>query len=222
MSIWEKFSGLVPAAATAAPAAAPAAPAEPAKEEPKDDPSSWFTADPDAKEGEEDKGPQINFGGDPEAILKEIGNLNFIGSIATPEVMGAISQGGEEGAKAAMEAMNAVARTALQGSYQMTERMLRQALSSSEPVVDARVKATLQEQRFSEAITAADPFFSKPEGQMVADGIKQALMSKFPNSSPAEITERAQKYLAQIRADGSTSANQEQAPSGNGLDFLLN
>jgi hypothetical protein len=102
-------------------AAAEAAKKSQAPESPLDKFSGVFNTDGK----DESAGPMFNI--DPAKLTEQASKTNFVGSIP-PEVMAKIAAGGEEGAKAAMSAVNHVAQTSYAQSTLVAAKLVEAAL----------------------------------------------------------------------------------------------
>lgn len=206
---------------------APPANEAPDQTQPQDDEASnevsfseLFTIEP-PKEGEQPKEDVLpDFGGNPEEVLKTLGNLDMISSVATPELLAKVSAGGEEGTTALMMALNQVARQSMQNSYQIAHRLVQEGIKASKPIISEQVNSTLRTTRVDTAITKADPFFSTPEGRPLMEGVKQMILARFPEASAEEITSKAKSYLDHIRGGSKPATEEPPVDTNNWASFL--
>lgn len=206
-----------PAAANnpTAPAATVAATAEQQQPQGLDKYKDLFTPDPNAKPNE----PTSPFAGvTPEAIQKIAGNTDF-SKVITPEMATAISAGGEEAAKAMMQAMNLVAQQTYAQSAQASIRLAETAVADQREQLLKELPALIRQQTVSETLRTSNPIFNNPAAAPMLNMLKDNLQAKNPTASAAEIQQMAQEYLGTFAEAIKPTQPQQQQQMPKGTDF---
>lgn len=165
---------------------------------------SWFTpAETDAKPSNFD--PAALFATTPEAqqaLLTEVGKLNFIEGAATPEMITAIQAGGDDAVKALPALMNKVAQNAFAAALKASMQISQTAFAKAAPAIEGKMNDTINRRRITEAVTTANPVLSHPSGKIIADALIDSFAKKYPTASETELKELANKYITDISTVG--------------------
>lgn len=136
---------------------------------------------------------------DAAAVQKAVAKTNFSQGI-TPETMAAIVAGGEGAQTAMMEALNQTAQQVMVQSTmvneKLTQKAIKEALASQQTIMQEQVRS----QVVADHLKTTNPLFSDPAVKPVIEATQQQLMVKFPNATPAEITDMTQNYITAMGA----------------------
>jgi 2,4-dienoyl-CoA reductase-like NADH-dependent reductase (Old Yellow Enzyme family) len=143
---------------------------------------------------DESAGPMFNI--DPAKLTEQASKTNFVGSIP-PEVMAKIAAGGEEGAKAAMSAVNHVAQTSYAQSTLVAAKLVEAALEKQgkhyEEVVIPQLVKNLGVQQ---SLQDNNPALNHPAIAPVAAAVRDQLSKQHPEASQKEIAAMTQDYMS--------------------------
>lgn len=186
------------------------------KEEVKEEPApmeaqaGWFKpADTDAKQEEFDASKLFN--ADPAKLQEALGNLNFFQGSLTPDVMAKIEAGGQEGVQATLALVNKSNQQVMAAALQASSKMIEQAVSKVQPVMDQKVTQHLKAQQVETAIRDSNPVFQTEAGQFMVDALKKAFITKFPNATSQELQDNAKSFVNDFIKLGGP---QTEAPKG--------
>jgi hypothetical protein len=177
--------GVVPASAVAAPAvpAAPESPLDTFKD-------LWepVPVDPNAV------APVVDVPLTAEQVQTAVAKANFSQAI-TPEQLAAIGQGGEAAQQAFSAAMNAVAQQVMVQSTMVNNKLTEKAVETALSKQSAEIPQMLRKQQSTAHLNDTSELFSNPAIQPVVQATQTQLLQKFPNATPAEITQMTQDYI---------------------------
>lgn len=129
-----------------------------------------------------------------EDVQKAMANTNFTKAI-TPEQLAAISQGGEAAQQAFADAMNTVAQQVMVQSTLVSNKLSEKAVETALEAERNKLPQLMREQASTAHLSEANPIFNNPAVKPIIDSTKAQLLSKFPNATPAEITQMTQDYI---------------------------
>lgn len=181
-------SGTVPALDSNSPT--PAAPVDTTPTSPLDTFKTLWENVPIA-EGAEPSAPQQLT---PEMIQKAMGSTSFATAI-TPENMEAISLGGEAAQQAFAASMEAVARQVMTQSVLVGNKLAETKVDAARESFAKELPSLLRHQSSSDHLKTTNPLFTNPAVKPVVEAAQAQLLQKFPDASPAEITEMTEKYI---------------------------
>lgn len=148
-----------------------------------------------------------------------VGKLDFARQIK-PELLQAISQGGDAAAQALPQVMNQVAQQAFMQSTLAIPKIVEQALAKHSATLDDRISQSVKKSSLSDGIKTANPALSHPSAQPIVAAIQQQLIQKYPNASPSELNDMANKYLSSfadvVKAPAAKQQQEKEATSGKG------
>jgi hypothetical protein len=144
---------------------------------------------------------------DPKQFVEAASKINFTKQIA-PEQLQAIAAGGEEAVKAFAAALNSVGQNAYAQSSFAATKMIEAALAKSKDNFMKELPQHIKSETVAATLKDSNPLFNNPATQPILAGLQQQLTVKFPQASPKEIADMAQKYLTQF-----ASAIQPQQPT---------
>ena len=178
----------------------------PQKEEKKEpaplEPFSKLWDPPTAEEIEkQNKNSGIDFENvDPAKMMEAAKKVDFT-QILTPEMQQAIAKGGEEGMKATLLAMNAVNQLSYGQSALAASKMIGAAVRQAKADVSAQIPALVKAAVISSNLEKSNPLFQNPAVKPIVDGLKRQLLTKFPDSTDAQLTEMAQQYFGGVASE---------------------
>ena len=173
----------------------------------------WET-DPNAKEPTPEPGMFANV--TPEK-LQEAARKNDFSAVATPEMMAAITAGGEGAAAAMVQMMQAMSQKSFGDSAFATTKIVEQALAAQQAKFTEMLPGLMKNQNVSENLRNANPIFNHAAAAPMLEVMKAQVIKKHPNATAAEIQTMAQDYLlnfAQAANPAKPTDAQKQAAAG--------
>ncbi len=131
---------------------------------------------------------------DPAQLTAAMAKADF-SSVMTPQLMEAITAGGEGAAKAMMDAMNGVARQSMTQSTLINEKLMNQRMEAAIASMEARMPDMLRQHNSAAHAQDANPLFSNPAIKPIIDATRAQLLQQFPNDTPAQTTAKLDNYL---------------------------
>ena len=129
-----------------------------------------------------------------EDVQKIVAKADFSQAV-TPDVIQAITEGGEGAQQALITALNAAVSQgvtqAIMVGNKLTETAVNQAIQASE----SKIPQLLRNQATSDHMKNSNPIFKNPAVQPVIEATKAQLLQKFPNATAQEITEMTQNFI---------------------------
>jgi len=129
-----------------------------------------------------------------EDVQKIVAKTDFSQAI-TPEMLVAITAGGEDAAKAFATAMNAVAQQVMVQSTMVNNKLTEQAVEKALTAHKATLPDMLRSGLVSDHAKNSNPLFANPAIKPVIEATQSQLLAKFPNATPAEITDMTQRFV---------------------------
>lgn len=156
----------------------------------------------------------------PEAIQKVAGNTDF-SKVVTPEMMTAISAGGEQAAAAMIQAMNAVAQQTYAQSAQASMRLIENALSTQREQLTAELPNLVKQQNVSDSLRNSNPIFAHPAASPMLQALQQQMQLKNPTATAEQIKQKAEEYLVSFATAvvPQKPQSQQQSAALKGSDF---
>lgn len=173
--------------------------------------SLWETApiDPNAPKSDAPTSLTLN----PEDVAKAMGKADF-SSAVTPENLTAITAGGEGAAEAFMQALNAVAQQSMTQAIMITNKLGEKNIEAALAKQALELPAQIRSQTNASHLKDANPLFSNPAIAPVAEQAKSQLELKYPNDTPAQITEKVQNYMVAMGEMFQPKAAADATPAG--------
>ena len=131
---------------------------------------------------------------DPKKFMEAAGKIDF-SKVVTPEMLTAISSGGEAATAAFAQAMNKVAQGVYAQSAFATTKIVEQALNKSKETFLAELPQHIKKETVSGSLRAENPIFSNPAVQPIISALEAQMTVKYPNASAGEITAMAKQYV---------------------------
>lgn len=196
-----------------APANAGADPANPSfgQEPPKADKSpledfaKLWTIDPKTDAAATPSLADFAFNVDQNKINQAVKGIDFT-KVVTPEVMKAISSGGEGAMAAMLTAMNAMAQESVKNSVLVSAGIVEGGIKSSGATMEKALPSLVKKQNISNALREDNPLFNNPATAPMLGLLERQLATKFPNATPQEITQHARNYIVEFSKAASSLA----------------
>lgn len=150
----------------------------------------WDNEPKTGNEGETEPAPLT-----AEQLQKAMANANFSSGI-TPEMMQAISAGGDEATQAFQNAMNNVAKQVMVQATLVNNKLTEKAVADAIAKQQALIPDLVRKQATTAHVNDTNPLFSNPAIKPVVEATQSQLLAKFPNATPAEITKMTQDYIS--------------------------
>lgn len=126
-------------------------------------------------------------------LLDVASKMDFT-KLITPELLAKAKEGGEEGVKALLAAMNSVGQFTYAQNANATTLLIEQAIAKHTEKLTAQLPAALR-QHATDDLIKGDPVLGHAASKPIIDGIVQKLAVSHPNDTPAQLKERAEEYL---------------------------
>lgn len=141
------------------------------------------------------KAPESPFAGvTPEAIQAVASKTDF-SKVITPEIMSAISAGGEGATAAMMQAMNLVAQHGYATNAGATMKLIESALTKQREQFQAELPNLIKNQSVNNNLRSSNPIFNHPAAAPMLASITNQLQLKNPTATAEQIQQKAQEYL---------------------------
>jgi hypothetical protein len=141
------------------------------------------------------KPPESAFSGiTPEAIRKVTGNTDF-SKVITPDLLAAISKGGDEGVAATLQAINLAAQESTATSAENTMKLVDAALSKQREQFQTMLPGLIKNQNVSDNLRSKNPIFNHPAAKPMLEIFQTQLALKNPTASAAELQQKAEEFL---------------------------
>jgi hypothetical protein len=199
MGILDLFSSKPATEATPAPAGTPATPTSEAPEPTGLDKfTDLATFVPDPEKAPKPFDPAELISADPEALQKQVSQMNFIQGALTKEEAQAIAEGGEGALNAMAKALNAVAQRSFMQATLAAKEVSAETLRKSLSHIDERINSNLRQDKINAALSEANPALSHPAAKMVMANLIPQIQAKFPEASPEEVKEKTLEYFTEF------------------------
>jgi hypothetical protein len=161
---------------------------------PLEDFSKLWTIDPKTDGQQQASLGDFAFSVDQAAIKKATQGIDFTKAI-TPEILAKVQAGGEGAMAAMLSAMNTMAQEAVRNSVLVSAGIVEGGIKSSGANTEKLLPSLVRKSNISNALREDNPLFNNPATAPMLNMLEGQLTRKFPNATPAEITEHARKYL---------------------------
>lgn len=155
--------------------------------------------------------PQPAFAVDQSKIMEAAGKLDFTKLVTSDQVQ-AIANGGEEAAKAFLQAMNAVSQASFANALTAAVKLNEQALASKEAEFEARLPGAIKSFNIDSSI-AQDPVLSHPAAKPVIGAIAKQIARQYPDASVKEVQEHALTLLREMSGAAKADAKTATQPA---------
>lgn len=165
-------------------------------------------------DAEKPKAPVSPFEGvTPEALQQVAGKTDF-SKVVTPEMMSAISAGGEQAAAAMIQALNAVAQQTYAQSAGASIKLIENALDKQRQQFQAELPNLIKQQTVTENLRNSNPIFNHPAAAPMLDTLQKQLQLKNPTATAEQIRKQAEDYLVSFAGAASPKQQQQQQSPG--------
>lgn len=154
------------------------------------------------------KVPESAFAGVTPEAVQTIAKKTDFSKVVTPEMMQAISAGGEGAVAATLQAMNAMAQDTYAQSAQASMKLIETALEKQREQFQAALPGMIKQQNVSNNLRSSNPIFTHPAAAPMLETLQKQLQLKNPTADAATIQKQAEEFLVSF----ATTAN-PQKPS---------
>ncbi|PHQ81729.1 MAG: hypothetical protein COB66_01270 [Coxiella sp. (in: Bacteria)] len=151
----------------------------------------WQTAPVDPKAPADPNAPQTLNLAD---VQKVVGNQNMTAAV-TPEMLAAVTGGGEGAAEALNTLLTTVAQNTLTQSMMINQNLTAKAVERALAGQDANLNARIKSEMGQAHLLDTNPLFNDPAVQPVIAAVQERLQVQFPNATPAERTKMTQDFI---------------------------
>lgn len=138
--------------------------------------------------------PANTLGLTQEAVQAIVAKTDF-SKVVTPETMAAIAAGGEGAQAALAAALNQVAQHTMTQSTIVNNKLTEKYVQEQIKAAVDQLPSAMRSQDTANQLKAANPLFSNPAVAPIMEAARDQLLVKYPNDTPAQITEKAQAYV---------------------------
>lgn len=157
----------------------------------------------------------------PEDINKSMQKLDF-SNVITPQNLTAIGQGGEAAQKAFVETLNSFGRTLMTQATVVNNTITQRAVSDAVTSYAAKLPQTLRDQTSAVHLADSNPLFNNPAVKPIMEATRSQLLEKFPNATPAQITEMTNNYITAVSQAFAPKVTSPQELNQTNWDLFLN
>jgi len=150
------------------------------------------------------------FAVDPQAVLKAAQGIDFKGFV-TPELAVRIQVGGEDGMKATMEAMNAVAQNAFAQSAITSSKVAEEAAKKAVENITKQIPSIIKQHTARDAFFEENAALNDPTLKPLVTSIQGRLQTKFPEANAAQLQVMTNEILENM-ADRIVAGKAEKNP----------
>jgi hypothetical protein len=133
----------------------------------------------------------------------------------TPEQKTLIEAGGPQAFQVMQQILQSAAANVYGNSALATSKMIDQALEVQRKRFEEMLPGMLTKHQVSSALQEDNPIFSNPQLAPMVEGVKTAILAKFPNATPSELKQQVATYFntvgAQFAPKPAVSAASKQA-----------
>ncbi len=161
--------------------------------------------DPNAKPAASNLGFDIK----PEDILKAAQSVDFT-KVVSPEIAARIQAGGEDGMRASLEAMSAVAQNSYAQSAIAAAKIGEEAAKKAVEEMKKQIPGMIKQQSSRDSPFSENAALSGPALEPFVTAIQSRIQTKFPDATAAQLQEMSKEYLvamAQQIVAGQEAAN---------------
>jgi hypothetical protein len=139
----------------------------------------------------------MDFTVDPQKMMEAAAKVDFASAIP-PEILQKIQAGGEEGVRASIAAMNVIAQRTYGQGAMATTAIVQEAVKAARAEMAAQIPALIRAQTLSNNLADDNPLFANPAVVPILDGLKDRFLVKYPDATPAQLTDMAKNYLSKF------------------------
>jgi len=131
---------------------------------------------------------------DPKKIFEAAKGSNFAGAIS-PEVLQAITAGGDGAATAFQQAINASTQAAFAQAMIASTKLIEQAITKTNAKNLAELPGLVKRHAAADSLQTENPALSNPAAAPIVAALQAQLALKHPNATATELKKMAQDYL---------------------------
>lgn len=132
----------------------------------------------------------------PDDLMKAASQIDFT-KVVTPEIIQAIQAGGEEGTKALLQALNKTQQLGYAQSAHATTVLINKALKDAREQFVSELPKHIRDRNTTDLIKET-PAYSHPAAAPLVESLIKQMQVKYPDASPKELTDMANKYVTQF------------------------
>ncbi len=155
------------------------------------------------------KPPESAFAGVTPEAIKGVASKTDFSKVVTPEMMQAISAGGEGAVAATLQAMNAMAQDTYAQSAQASIKLIETALTKQREEFQASLPNMIKQQNVANNLRSSNPIFNHPAAAPMLDTLQKQFQLKNPTADAATIEAQAKDFLLSF-ATAANPPKQEQ------------
>lgn len=156
----------------------------------------------------------ISFNVDAKKLQEAAAKTDF-SKVITPEVLQAITAGGEGAAQAFVVAMNQMTQASYAQSALASTKMIEQALAKQAEQFKAELPNIIRNNSASERLRETNPALSHPAAAPIIEAVQARMAAKHPNASSAELAKMSEKYVLDFVTANSPKQETSQSTGKN-------
>lgn len=157
---------------------------------------------------------------DPADVQKAMSKADF-GSFIPQEHLTTLAGADENTQQAFAKAINAVAQQVMVQSTMVSNKLAQDAVTKMRESINGSIPSMVRQHAVADHTKTTNPLFSNPAVKPVVEATQTQLLAKFPNATPAEITQMTQDYiLAMGKAFSPTVASSKSPDDLDWSQFL--
>jgi len=142
--------------------------------------------------------PDGSFGEvDPKKLMEAASKIDFT-KIATPEMMTAISAGGEAATQAMLQLVNKVAQQGYAQSSYAATKIAELASKRTREAILAELPAHITKNSVNSDLLQENPIFTNPAVQPLLTAVQAQMQVKYPTATPAELKAQTKRYIESL------------------------
>jgi len=134
----------------------------------------------------------------PENVAAAVAKQDFK-SFITPDMLTAISEGGESAQQAFSAGLDAVAKQVLVQSTLVSNKLAANAIEKALQAQSASLPTMLRDQSVESFMQDSNPMLSNPAIKPVVTATRSQLQKQFPDATPAQIMEMTVNYITAMK-----------------------
>jgi len=131
---------------------------------------------------------------DAAALSQVMAKADFSKAV-TPDMLAAITAGGEGAGTAFTQAMNSVVQQAMVQATLINEQLTAKAVQNAIAATEAKIPSLVRDQSSAAFLQDSNPLFSNPAIKPVIDATRTQLMNQFPSDTPSQIAQKLNNYV---------------------------
>lgn len=156
-----------------------------------------------------------------EDVQKAMAKADF-GSFIPKEHLATIAGADQATQQAFMQAMNSVAQQVMVQSTMVSNKLAESAVNKMRESINSSIPGMVRQHAVSDHTKTTNPLFTNPAVKPVVEATQAQLLNKFPNATPAEITQMTQDYILAMGKAFSPQAAPSKSPDDLDWSQFLN